>query len=239
MSAICYSLFVSENIISVIIPALNEEAVIEGTLRSLTGISGVEIIVVDGGSSDNTVSIAKSFSHRVISAPRGRASQMNAGARAASGNILFFLHSDCLPPPAFGRLLTGALELPGVIAGAFDIRIGHGGKVYRIIERMANLRSRLTGIPYGDQGLFISRTIFESNGGFSDIPIMEDIDMGQRLKRTGRIRFISDHPVTVSPRRWLGNGILRTTITDWVLALAYGVLGVQPEKLASYYEDVR
>lgn len=224
--------------ISVIIPALNEEAFIKETLGAVKNLESVEIIVVDGGSSDKTNLIAKDMADTVIAAPRGRASQMNAGAREAKGDVLFFLHADCIPPVDFGSMIIETLQRPGTIAGAFDIRIGHTGAAYRLIERMANLRSHLTGVAYGDQGLFISRPAFEKLGGFGNIPLMEDIEIGKKLKQNGGIEFRSDH-MTVSPRRWLNEGILRTTLIDWALALAYSVLGVPPEKLASYYRDAR
>ena len=224
--------------ISVIIPVLNEELVIEETLSVLTGQEGIEVIVADGGSSDDTVTKALTLTDRVIKAPRGRASQMNAGARQAGGDILFFLHADCLPPNDFRSLINMSLEKQGIVAGAFDIRIAHEGKPYRLIEKMANLRSRMTRIPYGDQGLFMFRSTFESMEGFRDIPLMEDIEMGGRLKRMGHVDFIQD-TMHVSPRRWLKEGIVRTTLKDWALALSYGVLKVPPEKLAGYYGNAR
>jgi rSAM/selenodomain-associated transferase 2 len=229
---------VNKRRLSVIIPTLNEEKSIGETMARVAGHEGVEVIVVDGGSSDNTVMKARELADKAISAPRGRASQMNAGAREVGGEILFFLHADCVPPEDFHGLITEAIDRPGTIAGAFDIRIGHSGVSYRLIEKMANLRSRLTGVPYGDQGLFMSCSTFELLGGFKDIPLMEDIEVSGRLKGMGSIGFLSS-PMLVSPRRWLREGIVRTTLRDWALALAYSVLKVPPEKLAGHYRDAR
>ena len=235
---VCYPLAVSEAIISIIIPALDEEAGIEQTLRAVHGREGTEVIVVDGGSRDNTAEKAREIAHMVITAPRGRAAQMNAGAHEARGGILFFLHADCLPPEGFPDLIRSVLGRPHVAAGAFDIRIDRSGLPYRLIERAANIRTRLTGVPYGDQGLFISRNNFDALGGFREMPIMEDIEIGRRLKRMGRVGFLRQ-PMLVSARRWLRDGLIRTTLLDWALAIAYTLLRVSPEKLSGYYRNVR
>ncbi len=232
-----------EKKISVIIPALNEEAVIGYALRALRDEyervkSEVEIIVVDGGSRDSTCGIAEGLADKVITSKRGRAVQMNAGAAESSGDIFFFMHSDCTIPRGAFNLIRDALDKEGVKAGAFDLKIGHDGAWARAVEWMANRRSRLTRVPYGDQGLFMAKETFNASGGFESIALMEDIAMGLRLRRMGQMVFI-DTPMTASPRRWLKEGVLRTTLKDWALAFSFVVLKVPPERLARHYGDVR
>lgn len=223
---------------SVVVPALNEEKVLHGTLGSLGLTENEELIVVDGGSSDATVSIASHYTDNVLVTERGRARQMNAGAERAGGEILLFLHADCIPPEGAFGMIRAALAREGVAAGAFDLSIDHPGLRFRLIELGANLRSRLTSIAYGDQGLFMRKSLFEALGGFAQIPIMEDIEISSRLKRTGKIVFLRP-PVATGPRRWLREGALYMTLRDWSLALSYGILGASPERLARHYRDVR
>ena len=224
--------------ISIIIPALNEYDYIGRTLETVGRAQGVEVIVVDGGSSDGTMDMARSHSARVISSQKGRAIQMNSGAAEAGGDLLMFLHADCLPPENFASIVRDTLSNSSVIAGAFNIQIDKPGLSYGAIETMANLRSRLTRVPYGDQGFFIGRETFEQIGGFSDIPLMEDIEIGRRVKKLGHIKFTSD-PITVSSRRWDTEGIIYTTLRNWTLALAYTIFRVSPARLAGYYKDKR
>jgi rSAM/selenodomain-associated transferase 2 len=230
--------------ISIVIPVFNEAAALPRTLGALaaldTGLSpgGREIVVVDGGSSDGTVEAARRFTDCVILAQKGRGTQLKAGAEASSGGILFFIHADCIPPSGVFDAVRDTLSTDGVCAGAFDIEIDSPGRRYRIIERMANLRSRLTRVPYGDQGLFMLRATYEGIGGYSEIPIMEDIEIAGRLKKMGRIVFLSP-PMKVSPRRWEREGMFYTTLRDWGIAVLFSVFGVAPEKLAGRYRDVR
>jgi len=223
--------------ISIIVPALNEEALIAETLGALALGDDDELIVVDGASSDATVSIASRFTHKVITAPRGRAFQMNAGAKAASRDILIFLHADCLLPDGGLDMVRSAFEV-GASAAAFDIQIAHEGFSYRLIERAANLRSRITRLAYGDQAISIRRDLFDRMGGFSDIPLMEDVEFGLRLRRQCAVRFMRP-AVRVSARRWAHEGPLYTTLRDWRLALSYLVLRTSPDKLISRYRDIR
>lgn len=226
-------------VVSAIIPALNEEAAISECLQALRRAGPwVEIIVVDGGSGDATREIAMGLADKVIEAPRGRAVQMNAGARAASGDILLFIHADCRVPSGAYDAVRRTLSGEAVVAGAFDLRIGHEGVWARLVERVANLRSRLTQVPYGDQGFYIRKDIFEKIGGFANIPLMEDIEIAGRLKHLGRIGF-SKLRITASPRRWLNEGVVRTTFRDWAIALSYTVFKVPPERLARHYGDIR
>ncbi|MCK4910087.1 MAG: TIGR04283 family arsenosugar biosynthesis glycosyltransferase [Thermodesulfovibrionales bacterium] len=225
--------------ISVIVPALNEEACIRECLLALRQPGpAVELVVVDGGSRDSTREIAEGLADRVLDSPRGRAVQMNAGAAAASGDILLFVHADCILPPGAYDAVCAALADDTVAAGAFDLRIGHEGAWARIVEWMANWRSRLLRVPYGDQGLFTRKETFEKIGGFRDIPLMEDMEIAGRLKPLGRIVFL-DKCILASPRRWVREGVVRTTGRDWAIALAYTVFKVPPERLARHYGDVR
>jgi rSAM/selenodomain-associated transferase 2 len=224
--------------ISVIVPVLNEERDLRRCLSTLGLTGGEELIVADGGSADATVSIAGQFTGKVVSSRRGRAAQMNAGAEAASGDILLFLHADCvLPAGGFGAVRR-ALSDEGVVAGGFWLSIEHPALRFRIIERGANLRSYLTRLIYGDQGMFLRRETFRELGGYAPIPLMEDVEISQRLRRRGRITFVGP-PVRTLPRRWLREGALRTTLRDWRRALSYTMFGASPEELARRYRDVR
>lgn len=224
--------------ISVIVPVLNEEKNIAGALSSIPRAVHDEIIVVDGGSDDSTVAVAARFTDRVISSSRGRAVQMNRGAEFARSEFLLFLHADCRLPANCFDMIRDVLSRPGVAAGAFDLSIDHPSFRFRIIEWGANLRSRVTSIPYGDQGLFLRRDLFFRMGGFPKLSLMEDIAIARKLKKCGRMVFVRERIVT-SPRRWLKEGIVHTTVRDWWLAVSYSIFNVSPEVLKRYYEDVR
>jgi rSAM/selenodomain-associated transferase 2 len=224
--------------ISVIIPVLDEEAVIAAAIEAVRAQGQCEVVVADGGSTDRTLELAGPLADKVVRSPRGRGVQLHAGAGASSGGILLFLHADCrLPEGAFG-LVREALSRPGVCAGAFCLRIGRVALWARVVEAVANARSRLTGVPYGDQGLFMGRGVYDESGGFRPLPIMEDVEIAGRLKRLGRMVFMRSF-ITASPRRWLSKGVLMTTLRDWALMFSYLVLRVSPERLARYYGDVR
>lgn len=224
--------------ISVVMPVLNEGSSLRTTLSCLPLTEKEELIIVDGGSDDATVSIAQEFTQKVIRSGKGRACQMNAGAEKASGDLLLFLHADCILPDKGFDLIRSVLCRPSAAAGAFDIRIDHPGLSFRIIERAANLRSRLTSVPYGDQGLFMKLETFCSLRGFADLPLMEDIEIGRRLSRLGRIVFLRP-PIRTSPRRWLKEGLVYTTLRDWTLAASFTLLKRPPGDLVKYYKDVR
>ncbi|PNX53057.1 MAG: hypothetical protein BV458_06430 [Thermoplasmata archaeon M9B2D] len=228
----------NQKMISVIIPVLNEEIHLAKTLSSLTIGRNEELIVVDGGSSDRTCEIARQFTSQVFRTGCGRGRQMNYGASKSNGGFLLFLHADCIPPADSFRLIRDTLSRNGVSAGAFDIVIDHPSICFRLIEKGANLRSRITSTPYGDQALFVTRDLFEEIGGFNDIPLMEDISIAGKLKKSGKIHFLEE-PVLTSPRRWLEEGLLYTTLRDWSLAISFSVFGVSPRKLINYYRDVR
>jgi rSAM/selenodomain-associated transferase 2 len=194
--------------------------------------------VVDGGSTDATLSIAREFTDKVLVTGKGRGLQMNLGARNAAGEILLFLHADCTLPEGGFRMIRQALKDSRVSAGAFDLSIEHPGLRYRIVEFGANLRSRLTSIPYGDQGMFLRKEVFDLLGGFADVPLMEDMELSSRLKKMGKIVFLRP-PIRTLPRRWLDEGVAYTTLRDWSIALSYRFLRVPPRRLLKYYRDIR
>jgi hypothetical protein len=218
--------------ISVVIPALNEEEGIGETLRSLHCGEGLEIIVADGGSRDGTREVARDLGATVVGSPTGRAKQMNAGAEAATGGILFFLHADARPPERFDSIIRRTLAERGVIAGAFSLRVAADLRGIRLIERLATWRAR-RGMPYGDQGIFMRKEVFLNAGGFPDQPLMEDFELMRRLRRCGKIA-ISPARTEVSGRRWRRLGVLRTTLINQAVIVGC-LLGVPPERLAGWY----
>ena len=223
--------------LSIIIPVLNEEAGIAATLQGLSELRGrgAEVIVVDGGSRDRTVALARPLCDGLIAAPRGRAAQMNAGASAAQGDVLLFLHADTRLPEDADRLVLDGLAT-GRPWGRFDVRIDGRHPLFPVIAATMNLRSRLTGIATGDQAIFVERSAFAAIGGFPDIALMEDIVLSRRLKRLGRPLCLKAQALT-SGRRWEKHGVVRTILTMWRLRLAF-FLGVAPAKLAASYGHV-
>ena len=195
---------------------------------------GCQIILIDGGSSDNTIGLAEPLVDLALCSSAGRAAQMNAGATAASGDLLWFVHADTCMPPDTDVLLHNALHDSVKEWGRFDIRLSGDAAALRIIERMMNWRSRLSGIATGDQGIFMRRETFERIGGFADIPLMEDIEICKRLKRAAGRPLRLSRKLTTSSRRWEREGILRTIVLMWRLRLAYW-LGVNPADLARQY----
>jgi rSAM/selenodomain-associated transferase 2/rSAM/selenodomain-associated transferase 1 len=219
--------------LSVIIPALNEEVQLPDTLASLSGIPGIEIIVVDGGSSDATLEVARDTGVRTLAAHPPRAIQMNAGAGLAVGDILLFLHADTRLPRDVVQQVRQTLRPARVAAGAFHLSIAGALSGLRAIERVANWRSRLLQMPYGDQGLFLSRDLFWELGGFPPIPIMEDFELVRRLKRRGRIALAHGSART-SNRRWQRLGALKTWLINQAIVAAY-YAGVPPQRLVVWY----
>ncbi len=220
------------------LPILNEEAQVAACLGALQPLRGqnCELIVADGGSRDRSVALAEPLADRVVVGPRGRAAQMNAGARQANGDILWFLHADSLPPPDASSLIGAALAGRERGWGRFDVRLSGRRPSLRMVEFSMNLRSRLTGIATGDQGIFVRRDLFERIGGYPPIALMEDIALSRALKRYGRPVCLRQRVLT-SSRRWERDGIARTILLMWRLRLAY-FLGTDPDRLArSYYRS--
>jgi len=225
--------------LSIIIPCLNEAAGIVAALQALQPLRqrGAEVIVVDGGSSDDSITLATPLADRVLTAPRGRASQMNAGAALARGGVLLFLHADCALPHDADRLILDGLAASGRCWGRFDVSLAGAHPLLKLVAFMMNRRSRLTGIATGDQGMFVTRGLFAAAGGFPAIPLMEDIALSRILKSHGAPLCLSVR-ITASGRRWEERGVLRTIVLMWRLRLAY-FLGADPAKLALRYDGTR
>jgi len=222
--------------VSVIIPTLNEEGCLAEALAVLKRQQAQEIIVADGGGTDGT-RWAAAGADRFLDAPRGRAAQMNAGAADASGEVLLFLHADCLLEDSSLADAERLLRRPGVAAGCFRMRVRAEGTLYRLIDACATARVRLTGLVYGDQGLFVRRDVFERLGGFPPLRLMEDVFISRTLCRLGRM-VVAPRRIFVSPRRWQRSGLARQTLRNWALTAA-AAGGVPPDRLAQFYPVVR
>lgn len=224
---------------SIILPVLNEAAIIGATVDHLLALERsdqCERIVVDGAPDGGTLKAITGRAVCCIASPRGRGCQMNAGAAAATGEILIFLHADTRLPPRALALIDRMMTEGTLIGGAFDLRIGSERRILKLIARVASVRSRVTRIPYGDQAIFLRRGYFNQVGRYPEIPLMEEVALMQRIKKAGgRIGFIAD-PVITSARRWEEEGVLYGTLRNWILLSAY-LLGVSPEKLARYYRS--
>lgn len=222
-----------EERIAIIIPTLNEAKNITKAIASTETSTNVEVIVVDGGSEDNTVELAQSLGVKVLFASKSRADQMNQGAITATGDILLFLHADTCLPAGFDILVRDTLAQTNVIAGAFALQIDAALWSLRLIEIGVNWRSRTLQMPYGDQAIFLPRAVFDKIGGFPELPMMEDFELMRRLKRWGRIAIIPV-PILTSARRWLQKGVIKTTLMNQIAIIAY-LLGVSPERIKLWY----
>ena len=221
--------------ISVIIPALNEETYIRPCIETIRQEDAAfEIIVADGGSADRTIEIAESLKGvKVLRTARGRGLQMNAGALYATGETLLFLHADTILQKGWSRAIGQTLQDNSVVAGAFTFTIDSPEKKYRIVEQWVKLRCSLFKLPYGDQGIFVRRTVFKNVGGYKEIPLMEDVDLIERLKEQGEI-VVLDTTAFTSARRWINKGLLCTAAMNQLAMLLYR-LGISPHILAKIY----
>lgn len=222
--------------ISVIIPILNEAKILEKTLTRLQPeLENHELIIVDGGSTDGSTRIAEKYG-KIITSERGRAKQLNAGAAVASGDILIFLHADVwLEQGAFDAVET-ALAL-GYVGGGFHQKIDGKSILYRIIEMTADLRGKYLKTFYGDSGIFVRQTDFHRIGGFPEVPIMEEMGFSKALRASGKTKMIKPY-IHISARRWETNGIVRTTIKNWLITLLY-LMGFSLERLTKLYRNIR
>jgi rSAM/selenodomain-associated transferase 2 len=221
--------------LSIVVPVLDEATTIGATLAALAPLRrhGHEVIVVDGGSRDATATLARAGADRVIDAPRGRASQMNAGAAVAGGDTLLFLHADTRLPEGAARAIAGALAR-GRVWGRFDVRLDSARPTLALVAAMMNLRSRLTGIATGDQAIFATRDAFARTGGFPSLPLMEDIAFSKAMKRLGRPACLRPRVVT-SARRWERHGVWRTILLMWRLRFEFWA-GRDPARLHRRYD---
>ncbi|MCE2400491.1 TIGR04283 family arsenosugar biosynthesis glycosyltransferase [Candidatus Poribacteria bacterium] len=222
--------------ISVIIPILNEAKILEKTLSQLQPeLKNHELIIVDGGSTDASISIAEKYG-KVVKSERGRAKQLNAGAAAATGDILIFLHADVwLEPGAFTAVETALSS--GYVGGGFLQKIDDRNILYRMIEIAADIRGKYLKVFYGDSGIFVSRNDFQSIGGFPDVPIMEEVGFSKELRTLGKTKMVKPR-IHISARRWEANGIVRTTTKNWLITFLY-FLGFSLERLAKLYRNTR
>ena len=222
--------------LSVIIPVLNEALTIQETLRSTGGDPGVEVIVVDGGSRDQTAELVRRAGAVLLNSPPGRARQLNSGAAAARGEVFLFLHGDTRLPAGFVRQVRETMARPGVAAGAFQLAIDAPQKRFAWIARAANFRARFAQLPYGDQALFLRAELFRELGGFPDLPIMEDFALVRSLRQQGRIHILDEQVIT-SARRWLRLGVWRTTCINQLMVVGF-LLGLPGDFLAKIYGAV-
>jgi len=230
--------------IAVIIPVFNEKDTLPSLLNELLPLGFEDIILVDGGSQDRTVEAVNTFLKatphchcRMMAAPKGRARQMNAGAAEATADLLLFLHADTHLPHNAKSLIEQAMKNSEYVGGRFDVRFPSDEGYAWVVSRMMNYRSRYSGICTGDQALFVRRAVFESMGGFADIPLMEDIEFSQRLKQKGTVVALEE-TVTTSFRRWEQQGPLRTILQMWVFRFLY-CMGWSPHRLHRCYHHVR
>ena len=230
--------------IAVIIPTLNEERALPRTLLALRQLRFDECVLVDGGSRDQTVSIAQNQLHglsqqpaKIMTSEQGRAKQMNAGVEETRSDVLLFLHADTILPPETRNEIHRVLEDPRYVGGRFDVRFEDDRGWAWLISRLMNWRSRWSGVATGDQAIFVRRAAFDNLGGFADIPLMEDVELTQRLKRAGSVAALRTK-VTTSFRRWEQQGAFRTILQMWLLRFLYWI-GIHPKTLHQLYVAIR
>ena len=223
--------------LAIVVPVYQEVETLNRQWPLFGSLGADELLFVDGGSNDGTVDVLRHSGFRWLATAPGRALQMNAGAQACKSDILLFLHVDTEVSESHLYDIKRAMQDQAVVGGRFDVELSGGQLAFRLIERMINLRSRLSRISTGDQAMFVRRSLFEQLGGFPDLPLMEDIAFSRRLKSAGRISCLR-RPVLTSSRRWQQHGIMRTVWLMWKLRLLFW-LGVPADRLAEHYRDAR
>jgi rSAM/selenodomain-associated transferase 2 len=219
--------------VSIVVPTLNEAEEIAGLVDRLrVCFPGVEIIIADGGSEDGTPETVRDLA-RVVSSEKGRAYQMNAGARAAAGEILWFLHADCWPSEQSVDLIVEALEDPAVVGGGFRWGLSGSKWYYGICTSLAHVKNKIRRNLFGDMGIFVRRAVFEELNGYAEIPICEEVEFNKRLKKKGKVTLL-DEVLLSSDRKLLGEGPIRAFIKNDIIKLAFSI-GVSPETLKKYY----
>lgn len=220
--------------LSIVIPTLNEAAGIQQNVLHALALRPIEVVVSDGQSTDGTGELARSAGATVVTSEHGRGRQLNAGARAATGDVLLFLHADCWLESQATEQIEAALRDETVMGGAFRQRIEDERSVFRWLESGNAARVRWRRMPYGDQGIFVRRSAFETIGGFAEVRLMEDVLLMREFRRRGwRIELLPG-PIHVNPRRWLKHGVLRQTLRNWTLLVGLK-LGISPDRMAEYY----
>jgi rSAM/selenodomain-associated transferase 2 len=220
--------------ISVIIPAINEQARVGRAVQAAWEAGAYEVIVVDGGSQDDTCRRAERRGATIVGAPAGRARQQNAGAQAAGGEVFLFQHADCrLASECLRQVDTALAARPTAVAGAFHQRIDSRRRAYQLLAWGNAQRVRWLGLAYGDQGIFVCREAFERLGGFADVPLMEDVILMRSLRRWGPPLLLPG-PIVVSPRRWQRHGVIRQTLRNWCLLTGH-LCGISPATLNRFY----
>jgi len=223
-------------VISVIIPAYNEEKDISKTIESLAGINDLEVIIADGGSCDQTLNIVRSYSVKLICTSKGRASQCNEGVKVSEGEILLFLHADCVLAKDSIEAIKECVD-KGFIGGCLKQKIQRDKIIYRLIEKSGNIRARIFRIFYGDQAIFVRRDIFSKIGGFDKVDLFEDVLFSKKLKKHGKTCFLNKEVYT-SARRWRNQGIIKATLINWIVTIGF-LFGVSPRVLKKVYSDIR
>ncbi|GJL77884.1 MAG: glycosyl transferase family 2 [Nitrospinaceae bacterium] len=223
--------------ISVIIPTLNEALILSQTLTEINRHSPHEVIIADGGSQDGTLAIAETFGSRILTGPPGRALQMNAGAEIATGDALLFLHADSRVEAKSYQRMVDVMQQGNRLGGAFSLAIESEKPSLKLISTLATLRSKYLNLVYGDQAIFVKTCVFREMGGFSSIPICEDLDFFRRLKQKGPIVLLEEKALT-SARRWRTEGIAFTTLRNMIIAALF-LLGFPPRVLSKWYLIIR
>ena len=220
--------------LSVVIPALNEAGTISQNVQRAWRLCPSEVVVVDGDSGDETQEQAHLAGAHVLTSERGRGRQLNAGARATTGDVLLFLHADCWLEPQAAEQIETVLKDDSVMGGSFRQRIDHDRRIFRWLEWGNGLRARWKRMPFGDQGIFVRRSAFEAVGGFAEVRLMEDVLLMREFRRRKWQMKLLPGPIHVDPRRWLKHGVVRQTLRNWMLLTGLR-LGISPDQLAEYY----